>query len=202
LLAMPAKTNAARAAATKARLIKAGRRLFARRGYAAVGTDEIVRAAKTTRGGLYYHFEDKRDLFRAVYEQIEADLAESIGKKLVAAGDDPLRMLQVGVAAFLDSCTDPHFSQICLVDAPAVLGWQEWRSVDQKYGLGLVTAGLELGVSQGLLTPQPVQPLAHLLLGAVGEAGMMIANAPDPNKARREVEPALIALVESLAREK
>ncbi len=196
---MPQKTKAERAAATKARLIKAGRRLFARRGFAEVGTEEIVRAAKTTRGGLYYHFKDKKDLFRAVYEELEAELAQSIAEKLAAAGEDPLRMLKVGVVAFLDACMDPHFAQISLVDAPAVLGWQEWRSVDQKYGLGLVTAGLELGITQGLLAPQPVQPLAHLLLGAVGEAGMMIANAPDPSKARREVEPALIQLVESLA---
>ncbi len=191
-------TNAARAAATRSRLLRAARRLFARDGYTRVGTEEIVRAAKTTRGGLYYHFEDKMDLFRAVNEEVQAELAQSIGEKLVAADGDPLRMLEIGVAAFLDACMDPRFARIALVDAPAVLGWREWREADQRYGLGLVTAGLELGISEGLLPPQPVKPLAHLLLGAMGEAGMMIANAADPTAARQEVEPAVIGLVESL----
>ena len=191
-------TNAARAAATRARLLKAARRLFARNGYAGVGTEEIVRAAKTTRGGLYYHFEDKMDLFRAVNEQVQEELAQSIGEKLAGADGDPLRMLEIGVAAFLDACMDPRFARIALVDAPAVLGWREWREADQRHGLGLVTAGLELGISEGLLPSQPVKPLAHLLLGAMGEAGMMIANAPEPAEARKEVEPAVIGLVESL----
>lgn len=191
-------TNAARAAATRARLLKAARRLFARNGYTGVGTEEIVRAAKTTRGGLYYHFEDKMDLFRAVNEQVQEELATSIGEKLAGADGDPLRMLEIGVAAFLDACMDPRFARIALVDAPAVLGWREWREADQRHGLGLVTAGLELGISEGLLPAQPVKPLAHLLLGAMGEAGMMIANAPEPAEARKEVEPAVIGLVESL----
>ena len=196
---MPQRTtNAARAAATRARLLKAARRLFARDGYAGVGTEEIVRAAKTTRGGLYYHFKDKMDLFRAANEEVQAELAESIAAKLTEADGDPLRMLEIGVAAFLDACMDARFARIALIDAPAVLGWREWREADQRYGLGLVTAGLELGIADGILPPQPVKPLAHLLLGAMGEAGMMVANAPDPAAARKEVEPAVIGLVESL----
>lgn len=196
---MPAKMpKAARAAATRGRLIRAARRLFARRGYAGVGTNEIVRAAKTTRGGLYYHFEDKRDLFRAVHEQLEAELAQSIGQELAAAENEPLQMLRVGVRAFLDACMDPHFARIALLDAPSVLGWQEWRDIDEKHGLGLIASGLRLGIEEGLLPQQPVMPLAHLLLGAACEAGMMIANSPDPDKARKEAEPALIGLVESL----
>jgi AcrR family transcriptional regulator len=192
------KTNAARSEATRARLMRAARRLFAKRGYAAIGTNEIVSAAKTTRGGLYYHFKDKKDLFRAVYEQVEEELAVTIGEKLAVAIEDPLRMLRIGVGAFLDGCMDRKFAQIALIDAPSVLGWREWREVGEKYGLGLIAAGLELGISEGLLAPQPVKPLAHLLLGALDEAGMMIATAADPEAARKEIEPALIALLESL----
>ncbi len=50
----------------------------------------------------------------------------------------------------------------------------------------------------GAFRRQPVEPLAHLLLGAMGEAGMMIANAADPQAARTEVEPALLDLIEGL----
>ncbi len=191
-------TKAARSAQTRARLVKAAERLFAQRGYADVATNEIVQAAKTTRGGLYYHFRDKQDLFRAVHEQVEERIAADIATKLGEADGDLLEMLRIGVSSFLDVCIDPKVARIALIDAPSILGWKEWREVDEKHGLGLIIGGLELGVAGGMLAPQPVKPLAHLLLGAVGEAGMMVANAPDPKRAREEVEPALIALVEGL----
>jgi AcrR family transcriptional regulator len=64
-----------RAKDTRATLVDRARELFGRRGYAAVGTEEIVRAAGVTRGALYHHFADKRDLFRAVHEELEAQIS-------------------------------------------------------------------------------------------------------------------------------
>ena len=193
--------QAERSEATRARLIAAARPLFAERGYADVGTEEIVRAAEVSRGALYHHFDDKRDLFRAVHETIEAELAEEIGARIAAeaeAGTDPKEVLAIGARAFLDACERPELARIALVESPAVLGWIEWRAIDERYGLGLVTAALELGMDAGALRRRPVKPLAHLLLGAMGEAGMVIANAADPKAARAEVEPALLGLLDGL----
>ena len=106
----------------------------------------------------------------------------------------------MGIHSFLDAVMDPAVMQITLVDAPAVLGWVKWREVDAKYGLGLIAGGLTLSMNSGFIPRQPVEPLAHLLLGAMGEAAMVIANADDPAGAREEVEPPLIALVEGLSR--
>jgi AcrR family transcriptional regulator len=188
-----------RSEATRTRLIEVARELFSERGYAAVGTEEIVRRAEVTRGALYHHFEDKRDLFRAVHEQIESELAETIGAQLAEGGDDPLEVMRIGVRTFLDACTEPEIARIALLEAPAVLGWQEWREIDERYGLGLIIAGLRMGMDAGRLRREPVRPLAHLMLAAMGEAGMVIANAADPTAARRDIEPALIGLLDGLA---
>ena len=191
--------QAERSEATRAKLVAAARKLFARRGYAAVGTEEIVAQAKVTRGALYHHFDDKRDLFRAVHEQVEAELTETIGAQLAGAGSqDPLEVLIGGMRTFLDACTDPEVQRIALMDAPAVLGWAEWRRVEEQYGLGLVIAALEMAIEAGALPPQPVRPLAHVLLAAMSEAGMLIATADDAAAMRDEVESALIALLEGL----
>ena len=193
--------QAERSEATRARLVDAARALFAERGYADVGTEEIVRSAEVTRGALYHHFADKRDLFRAVHEGIEAALAREIGERIAAeaeAGTDPKAVLAIGARAFLDACERPELARIALVESPAVLGWTEWREIDERYGLGLVSGALELGMDAGAIARRPVKPLAHLLLAAMGEAGMVIANAPDPAAARREVEPALLGLLEGL----
>ena len=192
--------QAERSDATRATLVRAARALFAKRGYAAVGTEEIVRRARVTRGALYHHFADKRDLFRAVHEQLEGELTDAIATELAGAGtDDPLEALTTATRTFLDACTEPEIARITLLEAPAVLGWEEWRRIDEKYGLGLTIAGLTMGMEAGRLRRQPVRPLAHLLLAAMGEAGMVIANADDPEAARAEVEPALLSLLEGQA---
>jgi AcrR family transcriptional regulator len=190
--------KAEQSAATRASLLKVARKLFAERGYAGVGTEEIVRSAKVTRGALYHHFRDKKDLFRAVHEQVEAETTEIVAVRLTEGGaGDPIELLVEGARTFLDRTTKP-VARITLVDAPSVLGWAEWREIDEKHGMGLVIAGLEGAMAAGAIPRQPVKPLAHLLLAALGEAGMLIANAPDPEAMRAEVEPAVLSLLDGL----
>jgi AcrR family transcriptional regulator len=186
-----------RAEATRAALLRAARELFAERGYAAVGTELIVERAGVTRGALYHHFRDKRDLFRAVHEGMERELMEDIGERMGQEAD-PWQLLVTGLRAYLDACTDRELMQITLLDAPAVLGWAEWRAIDERYGLGLVSAGLENAMAAGLFRRQEIRPLAHLLIGALGEAALLIANADDPEEARREVEDPLLTLLAGL----
>src|SRR3954465_3492322 len=117
--------HAERSDATRAALIAAARRLFAQRGYAGVGTEEIVRAAGVTRGALYHQFADKRELFAAVFEETEAELiAEAARRAPDAKG--PVEALRSGFLGWLDACSEPGTQRIVLVDAPAVLGWEEW----------------------------------------------------------------------------
>jgi AcrR family transcriptional regulator len=186
-----------RAEATRATLMRAARELFAERGYGAVGTEEIVARAGVTRGALYHHFRDKQDLFRAVHVEMERELMEAIGERM-GMESDPWELLVSGLRAFLDACTDPALMRISLLDAPAVLGWAEWREIDERHGLGLVSFGLQNAMERGVFAPQPVRPLAHLLMGAMAEAAMVIANAADPAAARNEVEPPLLRLLDGL----
>src|SRR5436190_823064 len=109
---MPGKgSRAEQADATRDELLRVAGRLFAERGYASVGTEEIVRAAGVTRGALYHHFRDKRDLFREVHESLERELVERIGAAIGDVGD-PLELLEVGLGAFLDACTEPAMIRI------------------------------------------------------------------------------------------
>ena len=194
---MEAIPKAERAEATRAALMTAARELFTERGYAAVGTEEIVRRADVTRGALYHHFADKRDLFRAVHEQMEGEIVSAIAARMDATAD-PLELLKTGTSAFLDACMDPAHARVNLLDAPSVLGWEEWREIDMRHGMGLITAGLQAGMEAGVLREQPVRPLAHLLLAAMGEAAMMIANSKERRATRDEMEASLLELLEGL----
>ena len=187
----------AEAQATRDALVQAALELFTKRGYAGVGTEEIVTRAKVTRGALYHHFTDKRDLFRAVFERVEGELMERIGARMEAT-DDPWELMLAGMRSFLDACEEPAVKQIALTDAPSVLGWQEWREIDNRHGLGLTRAALQGAVDAGVLRPIAVEPMAHLFVAALSEAAFVIAYSDHPRKARAEVEAALIQLIEGL----
>ena len=173
-----------RSEATRRLLMTAARSLFGARGYAGVGTEEIVRAAGVTRGALYHQFRDKADLFAAVAEEVEAEIAHRIAAG--AAEADPVQALRVGARLFLDACAEPEAERIILLDAPAVLGWQAWRDLAGRYGLGLVQLALQSAIDAGAIAPQPVEPLAHVLIGALDECALYIAQAEDPAAARQQ----------------
>ncbi len=195
---MSSRTQAERSETTRGALIAAARRLFAERGYAGVGTEEIVRAAGVTRGALYHHFDGKRDLLRAVYEQLESEIATEIAQA-VTPGGSVLETLSTGAAMFLDHCLEPEVQRIVLLDAPAVLGWEEWREIGARYGLGLIEGLLTAGMESGEIRRQPIEPLSHALLGALDEIAMLVARADDPKRARADAGQTLSSLLAAVA---
>lgn len=193
------RTQEERSEATRTALVAAARPLFAERGYAGVGTEEIVRSAGVTRGALYHHFEGKRELFEAVYEQVERELTERIAAQALGAGaESPLAAMRVGAEMLLAACTEPEVQRVALLDGPSVLGWDRWREIAAEHGLGLIEASLQAAIDAGAIAPQPVRPLAHVLMGALDEAAMLVARADDPERMRAEVGETLVALLEGL----
>lgn len=190
----------ARSRSTRAALLSAARPLFAVEGYGNVGTEAIVRAAGVTRGALYHQFRDKADLFEAVFEAVELEITEAIAATVMAGGSsDPLDGLRAGAEAWLDACADPAVQRIVLIDAPSVLGWERWREIGIRYGMGLTEAALTAAMDAGSIPRRPVRPLAHVLIGALDEAALYVARAEDPETARAEVGDVLGTLIAALS---
>src|SRR5262249_43061381 len=149
---MPVKSRRDQhSAATRAALVRVARRLFAEYGYAGTATEDVVRRARVTRGALYHHFRDKRDLFTAVLEEEQKKLAARAAEA-AASQPNPWEAMVAGSNAFLDACLDRAVQQIVLVDAPAVLGPERWRESDQRYYLASARAAIEAAIEQGLIT--------------------------------------------------
>jgi AcrR family transcriptional regulator len=193
------RSQADRSATTRASLVLAARPLFAEHGFGGVGTETIVVAAGVTRGALYHQFADKTELFQAVYEAIEEDLARRLGERVAAAGaSDPIEVMTLGANAWLDACGEQEVQRIVLLDGPAVLGWQRWREIGMRYGFGLVEGLLTRAIEVGRIPPQPVRALTHVLVGALDEAGLYIARAEDQTAASEEMRAVIAALVAGL----
>jgi AcrR family transcriptional regulator len=190
------RTQADRSAATRDALVAAARRLFAAQSFADVPADAIVAAAGVSRGALYHQFADKTALFRAVMEEVEADIARRLVDEVAATGiTDPVDALRHAVRAWLDICVEPEIYRIALVDGPSVLGWVPWREVCQHHVFGLVESLLKEGVRHGRIRPQPARPLAHALMGAGDEAALYVAEAVDSVRARAEMIEVLDQLI-------
>jgi AcrR family transcriptional regulator len=177
-------TQAERTEATRSRLVATARRLFAENGFAGASTEEILSEASVSRGALYHHFPSKAALFQAAFEEVEADLTVQV-TEAAAATTDPKRKLERGFDAFLDQCRSAEVQRIVMLDGPTVLGWDTWHALDERYGFGAIKSVLALAAQAGTVPAASVEPMAHLLLGAVLQAGMVVARANDPVSAKR-----------------
>jgi AcrR family transcriptional regulator len=190
------RTQAERRATTRRALLDAARSLFAERGYHGTAAEEIVQRAGLTRGALYHHFEDKKDLFRAVVDEIEGEIDEEIEEAERARSGLP-EAVMAGYRAFLDAVLDPEMRRTFFLDGPSVLGW-EWREIDARHAVGKIEEGLESLIEEGFVKPQPVRPLARLINGALLEAAFFVAASEDLEAARDEVWGAMERLLGGL----
>ena len=189
----PRRTQAERRAATRAALLAAARELFATKGFAGAGREEIVERAGVTRGAMYHHFSSKEDLFRAVYEEVETEVMSHVADASMVT-TDPKESLRLGARAWLEYAAEPAVARICLIDAPAVLDPQVRRELSERYGVGMVRAVLQECMDAGQVTVRPVDPLARIVLAALLEAATLVGEGSDRAEVATIVEAMLDAL--------
>ncbi|MFH0129351.1 TetR/AcrR family transcriptional regulator [Variovorax sp. VaC1] len=185
----PARTNRERTETTRLALIEAARALFVSKGYGDTSTPEIAEAAGITRGALYHHFTDKRDLFRQVLvresEAVAADIEAATPEQLA-----PREALLEGSEAYLNAMTVPGRTRLLLIDGPSVLGMTEIMAMDDANAAHSLRQGLsKAGMGRGEVS---VDALSQLLSAAFDRAALEIEAGAD----RKEVRAAMRWLIE------
>ena len=188
-------TKAQQRAETTRALVATARDLFAEKGYPNVSLAEVVTRAGVSKGALYHYFESKDDLFRAVLAQVHEEVAHHVGE--VDDADRWTRLIR-GCRTFLAAATDVRHRRIMLVDAPAVLGWAAWRELDATTSMRHLAELLQELVDEGTIVDQPVEPLAHLLSGAMNEAALWLAASARPDHDLDQVMAGLTNLLTGL----
>ena len=189
--------NVTRGEATRSQLIEVATRLFADRGYEDTSIEAVLREAGVSRGSLYHHFASKEALFEAVAEDVET----SVGVQTLTAAEgitEPLAALRAGFLAWIRLAGDPVVRRILLIDAPSVLGWERWRSMEEDHALGLIRSVLQVIAEQGRLRPDLVGPLAHVLLASVNEVALLVARSDDREAAMQSGSDAIDELLQRL----
>ncbi|WP_199039677.1 TetR/AcrR family transcriptional regulator [Glycomyces salinus] len=189
-------TRAEQRAATRRTLLDRGRLRFAADGYHDVALADVAQSAGVTKGAAYHHFGSKAGLFRSVVAEVQ----QEVGQRVAAAAarhDDPWEQLRAGCRAFLSTGSDPAVRRILLLDAPTVLGWDQWRAMDEQASARHLAEALKTLITSGTITEQPVEPLTRLLSGAMNEAALWLARSDDP-EALTQTERALERLLDGL----
>lgn len=183
--------------ATRRLLLDTARRVFAEHGYEDVSAEQLVREAGVTRGALYHHFADKRDLFRTLVVEVQEELDERIREAAGEAGTG-WQLVEAGVQAAMEACLEPDVARIVLLDGPAVLGWDEWDRLDAEFGMAQTRAGLEILMAEGVVAEQPIEPLARMMVALLNGACRAVAQSDDPKATLAEVQPATLLLLGGL----
>jgi AcrR family transcriptional regulator len=183
--------------ATRAALIKLATELFATNGYEATAIPAVLDAAGVSRGALYHHFESKEALFEAVLQSVEAQATLKVTRAARGA-TDPLDGLRRGCAAYLAMCRDPVVRRISLIDAPAVVGWERWREIDEQHSFGLIKAAVAAIAADGRVKPELVDVMAHVVLAALLEVALLVARADEGRLAIRRGQEAVDELLTAL----
>ncbi|WP_433373997.1 TetR/AcrR family transcriptional regulator [Actinoplanes sp. CA-142083] len=171
--------NVARGRETREHLVRVATRLFATQGYEGTSIEAVLQETGVSRGSLYHHFPGKEALFLAVFQELEVRVVAEIAGS-VAGLSDPVEAIGVACLAWIRMAGDPEVQQIVLTDAPAVLGWQRWRELDEENVLGQFRMAIAAAADAGRVDPRHVDVFAHLVVAAVNEAAILVARSPDP----------------------
>src|SRR5438874_3852756 len=127
-MAVKTTLRARQAEATRQLLVSVARERFTERGYAATSVEEIIQRAGVARGALYHHFSGKDALFRAVYDEVQTEIAGRVVAAALAV-PEPWGAVRAGLSAFLDACLEQEFRRVVVLDSVPVLSQDMWDGV-------------------------------------------------------------------------
>src|SRR5262249_28277382 len=151
------------------------------------------------KGAVYHHFASKEEIFTRVLDGVQAEIAATPPPVSLRRIADPLDRMAAAILAYLNTATEPGVKRILLIDGPAVMGWRKWREIDDRYfGEGARNAAAHvLGAGS---SEAEIDAVTHLVMGAIMEAALVCATAPDARKSAREMAAAMRRLLEGLRR--
>jgi TetR/AcrR family acrAB operon transcriptional repressor len=101
------------AQATRSHILDTAELVFERHGVSGTSLNDIAEAAGLTRGAIYWHFQNKADLFNAMMERVTLPLEEADADIALRGPDLSLRQIRNGFIDVLRRVTtDPQLRRV------------------------------------------------------------------------------------------
>lgn len=193
---MARKARAEMIEKTRQKLVAAARQQFGSVGYAETVMDELTAQAGMTRGALYHHFGDKKGLFLAVVQEIDAEMDARLAA-ISANAPDEWSAFAGRCRAYLAMTIEPQVQRILLHDSPSVLG-AEHLQASRLQCIASMTNMLQKLMEQRTIATTAPEVLAHLINGGLMDAALWIANQQDEKIALEQALAGLTLLLNGL----
>ena len=169
--------------ATRERILEAAEKLFAEKGFHETAMDGIVRAAKVSKGGVYFHFPSKEELFFALLDKL-ADALQREVQREIARRRGAVAKVQGALEVVLRKLTSQrHLAQIILRQGHG-LGPSFERKRLEIYSrfARLIKEYLDEAITEGSIPPINTEITAYAWLGAINELVLrwVYTGQPDP----------------------
>ena len=94
---------------TRTRILDVAYQSIVQKGFAATSIEELVEAAGITKSGFFYHFKDKNDLARQLFERFLAEddgIMETLERRARELSDDPLQSFLIFLNVYAQMMDD------------------------------------------------------------------------------------------------
>lgn len=181
--------------ATRQRILEAAEEVFAEKGYHGTVVEDIIRVAKTSKGGFYFHFPSKQGIFLALIDMLAPKLMAAVDRAMereetaIGKVDAALRM------ALEQFSRHRRLSKILLVEAVG-LGHGFDEKIVEIHGqfAMMIRRYLDLAITEGVIEPLDTDVASYAWFGAINEVVVRWLVTPDPGPLDRAL-PTLRALL-------
>lgn len=188
---------------TKELLIENAQKMFAKKGFAHTRFDEVAKSEKLTTGAMYHHFKNKKELFEKVFEKCSLEVARSVTEKSEKTSN-LIESICIGCITYIEIIISSSYKKIMLEDAISVLGWKQWKKIDDQTSEMSLLNALSEAQALGLIHKKySSKSLARFISGGTNEIALWISESDkDQKKLLTEAKATINHLILSLTKEK
>lgn len=152
------------------RILDAALDVFAARGYQAATVDDVAGAAKTSKGGIYFHFPGKDAIFLALLDRSAGLLLKRIGDRL-ATGTDPIAKVDAALRELIQTFGSHRtLARLFLVEALGAGPRFHTRMVEvHSRFVAFLRVQLDEAVAQGMIQPLDTEVASLAWFGALNQ---------------------------------
>lgn len=161
---------------TTKNLIAIARIHFSEYGYEKTSLEDIAIEANVTRGAVYHHFKNKKNLFKAVLNLVQYEVGLNVEKEAMTT-EDIWEQLILGCVGFVEAATLESNKRILLIEAPNILEWAEWKKMDNENSASLLEEQLLVVKQNGILIDLDVHIVSHMISGALNDLSLFLAES-------------------------
>jgi TetR/AcrR family transcriptional regulator, fatty acid metabolism regulator protein len=188
-------TRQLRATTRQERILDAALDVFAEHGYQQATVDDIASSARTSKGGIYFHFPGKDAIFLALLDRSANLLLARVGER-IDAEPDPIARVDAALLALVRTFgSHRSLARLFLVEARGAGPKFHVRLADvQARFVEFLRQQLDAAVSQGLIQPVDTDVASQAWFGALNQVVTTWALADRP-RPLDETYPHLRALL-------